>query len=215
VQVNAHIYDSRAAARRCDKLRLKAGQKLLEMRHRVEAGEAGDVTWWEWFGQWSGLNGTVPCLLRSRKDCERLMRIAGADDPEAALEDERAKAREGMRRLRGTNKPMLAPTEPDETADDDVVERDRKECIALFNEAERADREKAQWLLDHPAYRAAADGNDPADDDGDPTDNVLKESDPVALAIRCIEMMDRQQLDRLQTVIDEYRLQLDRRRKSN
>ena len=46
VQINVAIYDSANAERRCNKLRLKAGQLLLQLRQRIEAGEEGDVSWW-------------------------------------------------------------------------------------------------------------------------------------------------------------------------
>jgi hypothetical protein len=55
--------------------RLDAGRMLLELRQRVEA-EGGD--WWKWqrgkFGH-------------SRKDIEKLMPLARANNPEAAIED--------------------------------------------------------------------------------------------------------------------------------
>jgi hypothetical protein len=99
VQINMRIYDANGAQIRCNKLRLKAGQLLLQLRKRIEAGEEGDVGWWEWFGN-LGNNGHPSILLRGRKDAERLMRIASAEDPEQALEDDNAKARERMRKLR-------------------------------------------------------------------------------------------------------------------
>lgn len=59
--------------------RLDAGRMLLELRTRVEA-EGGD--WWKW---------QIGKFDRSRKDMERLLRLASAEDPEAAVEDERTK----------------------------------------------------------------------------------------------------------------------------
>jgi hypothetical protein len=41
---------------------------------------------------------------------------------------------------------------------------------------------------------------------------VLKEYDPVVLAIRCVEQMDAQQVQRLMVAVDEYKLQLGRKR---
>jgi hypothetical protein len=55
---------------------LQCGRIRLEMRKRVEAREAGDVTWWEWFKE-RGPN-------ISRKHAERWLGIASKDDPEAA-----------------------------------------------------------------------------------------------------------------------------------
>lgn len=64
--------------------RLDAGRMLLECRHKVEA--AGD-DWWQW------QKGKFD---RSRRDIEKLMQLASAEDPEAAAEEERADARERM-----------------------------------------------------------------------------------------------------------------------
>jgi hypothetical protein len=66
--------------------RIQAGRVLLELRRRVEAGEAGPgVNWWEWF--------EARDFGRGRKDAEKLMRIAGSDDPEAALAKEHERVR--------------------------------------------------------------------------------------------------------------------------
>jgi len=74
-----------------NKDRIEAAKALLKLQHRIEAGEAGNVSWWDWFKQNSS---------RSRRDAERLLRIAKAEDPEAALEETRWKAQEGMARVR-------------------------------------------------------------------------------------------------------------------
>jgi hypothetical protein len=72
--------------------RLEAGHMLNRLRKRVEGGEDGnDIDWWTWYGQH---------FSRSRKDAERLMRIAAAKEPEAALATDRAEARERMRKHR-------------------------------------------------------------------------------------------------------------------
>ena len=47
--------------------RLAAGQHLLALRKRIEAGECGDVGWWQWY---------AANVDRSRKDAEKLMRMA-------------------------------------------------------------------------------------------------------------------------------------------
>src|SRR4051812_4066256 len=59
--------------------RLDAGRMLVELRTRVEA-EGHD--WWKWQDGKFG---------RSRKGMEKLMRMARADEPEAAIEEHRAK----------------------------------------------------------------------------------------------------------------------------
>jgi hypothetical protein len=43
VQIRGHLYDANNAEARCIKHRLAAGQKLLSLRQRIEAGEEGDV----------------------------------------------------------------------------------------------------------------------------------------------------------------------------
>lgn len=77
--------------------RLDAGRLLLALRQKVEA-ESED--WWQW------QKGKFD---RSRKDIEKLMRLASADDPEAVIEDERAK-----HKIRNDRRPRIgalsAPT---------------------------------------------------------------------------------------------------------
>jgi hypothetical protein len=68
--------------------RLDAGRLLLELRARVEAEGGG---WWKW------QEGKFD---RSRKDMEKLMRMASAEEPEAAVQAERAGARARMERVR-------------------------------------------------------------------------------------------------------------------
>ena len=55
--------------------RIQLGLDLLEARARVEAGEEGDVTWWEWFES---------KFTQSRRDAERVMQIASAENPQGA-----------------------------------------------------------------------------------------------------------------------------------
>ena len=50
VEVHAgHFYDAASLEERADSQRLRAAQKLLSLRQRIEAGEEGDVAWWDWF----------------------------------------------------------------------------------------------------------------------------------------------------------------------
>jgi hypothetical protein len=68
--------------------RLDAGRMLLELRARVEAeGEH----WWTW------REGKFD---RGRKDMEKLMRLASADEPEVAAQAERVEAQLRMKRVR-------------------------------------------------------------------------------------------------------------------
>jgi hypothetical protein len=100
VQIRGHLYDALTLEGRANKHRVAAGQKLLSLRQRIEAGEEGDVAWWDWFEKQD--------IGRSRKDCEKLMRIASADDPEAALEDERERVRLAVAKSREKKKQLPA-----------------------------------------------------------------------------------------------------------
>jgi hypothetical protein len=71
--------------------RLEAGTMLVSLRERVEAE---GLDWWSW------AKGRFD---RSRKDIEKVMRLASADDPVAAAAKERANAKAGMSRARGAN----------------------------------------------------------------------------------------------------------------
>ena len=94
VEIRRQLLDADRAEVRRNQHRLAAGQLLLRLRQRIEAGEDGDIAWWDWFEE---------NIERSRKDGERLMRIASAEDPKAALEVERAKDRERKRIARGAD----------------------------------------------------------------------------------------------------------------
>ena len=98
IEIRGAMLDINDAKLKLHTMRLVAGQKLLELRARIEAGEAGDVTWWAFYEEHLA-------EFRSRKDAEKLMRMAGADDPEAALQIERAKDRNRKRiaRSRGAD----------------------------------------------------------------------------------------------------------------
>lgn len=69
--------------------RLQGGKLLLALRNRIEAGEAGEnVNWWRWY--------TISGFYRTRKDAEKVMRMARADDPQAAVVQERTETRNRM-----------------------------------------------------------------------------------------------------------------------
>ncbi len=111
VKIREHLVDAQNAQSKFDKHRLVAGQKLLELRERIEAGEVGDgVNWWEWY---------ATQFTRSRKDAEKLMRMARSDDPEAAYE-----AEQEQQKVRNDRKPrngaVTAPSNED--TDYDIVD---------------------------------------------------------------------------------------------
>src|SRR5271169_6514679 len=81
----------KACLARADNQRITAGQLLIEARERVGAGEAGNMEW----PAWCSAN-----IDRSYRNVQRLIAVAKADDPQAALEENRAAARERTRRSR-------------------------------------------------------------------------------------------------------------------
>jgi hypothetical protein len=74
-----------AAATKSHNHRVSAGELLVEVRGRVDAGEAGPITWTEWCA--------VNVPNRSMRDIRRCLALVKADDPDAALEAERANNR--------------------------------------------------------------------------------------------------------------------------
>jgi len=95
LEIRSHVHDAGRSQTTCAKHQLQAGWRLLELRKRVEAGEAGDVHWWDWYEtQFTG-------HIKSRKYAERLMKWAQADDPEAAVGAERERVRNAVRKYRG------------------------------------------------------------------------------------------------------------------
>jgi hypothetical protein len=113
------LYDESTDERmKAGRHRLKAGERLLSLRKRIEGGEAGPEwvnDWWGWYEQH---------FDRSRKDADKCMRMAGSPDPGAAQEAERAKAREAMARLRaGRAAAAAAANTADVSGNDDETER--------------------------------------------------------------------------------------------
>jgi hypothetical protein len=75
-QINRHLDLLTKAEGNAGRHRLRAGQHLVEARKHVPPGE--------WI-VWCNAN-----IKRGQRDIQRLMKIAGADDPDAALDQERA-----------------------------------------------------------------------------------------------------------------------------
>jgi hypothetical protein len=86
--INRHIELILKAEGRAGYHRLRAGQELISARKHVPPGE------WK---AWCETN-----IKRSYRDIKRLLKIAGAEDPEAALEQERVSTRAQVARSRGT-----------------------------------------------------------------------------------------------------------------
>ncbi len=96
--INSTLDRVRVALGRADDLRLTAGQKLLEARTKLNAAraaaKAANVPCQTW-ADWVAAN-----FQRDLRDVRKLLAIAAAPDPHAALEDARAKNREEVRRSR-------------------------------------------------------------------------------------------------------------------
>jgi hypothetical protein len=118
--------------------RLDAGRMLVELRRRVEA-ECGD--WWQW---------QQGKFARSRKDIEKLMRIANADEPEVAAERERIQTRKRVRAYRAAERTVrskraapiqaeVAATKPDKTPPPDPIQESHDDCIT--------DLQRWEWSL--------------------------------------------------------------------
>jgi hypothetical protein len=65
--------------------RIRLGTTLNEMRERIETGEEGQITWWDWY---------EAHFVRSRRDAERVMALALEADPVAAEIAKQAARRE-------------------------------------------------------------------------------------------------------------------------
>ena len=75
--------------KKVEDFRTSAGKQLVELQVRIEAGEAGSgVKWWVWYAE--------HFKNRSRRDAQRVMALARADDPAAAAEEERTKTRKAV-----------------------------------------------------------------------------------------------------------------------
>jgi hypothetical protein len=100
--IRLHIASARQLDVEAAGHRIQAGLELIEARRLVEPGR-----WIEW------CNANI---RRSRQDIAQLIKIASAADPKAALEVDRARARNGMRasRARVCNVTYM-PTLPAET----------------------------------------------------------------------------------------------------
>jgi hypothetical protein len=83
VEINKKFTQEADSNNKADRCRLAAGRMLLDLRKRIESGEAGSVNWWAWYESQS--------FVRSRKDAEKVMAIARAAEPVAAEEIARAK----------------------------------------------------------------------------------------------------------------------------
>lgn len=86
------ILDEQKADKQRKSKRLESGQYLLDLRAMLEANPdllIQHSSWWEWFDYTMG-------EFCSRRDAEKRMALASAEDPAGALAEERRKNRERM-----------------------------------------------------------------------------------------------------------------------
>jgi hypothetical protein len=79
------------AEHRTQTARIECGMELVALRARIEAGEAGAITWWSYYEQ---------KFTRSRADAEKVMAIASAANPQQAHEAAKARNAEINRAYR-------------------------------------------------------------------------------------------------------------------
>jgi hypothetical protein len=132
LEIRSHVHDAGRAETTCAKHQLQAGWRLLALRERVEAGEAGQISWWEYFDtQFTG-------HIKSRKYAERLMKWAKSDDPEAAREIDLEAKREQMRESRKAEKlGAHVGSNTDDREDYDIVSH----ALSLVGKMDEAQRE--------------------------------------------------------------------------
>jgi hypothetical protein len=141
--IRSHITAALEALETADSHRIRAGQELIDARRLVEPGK-----WIEW---------CVTNIGRSRQDIARLIKIASAADPKAALEQERSTRRDGMRAARNvthvgyTPAPAVVEVAPAETppaietGTPDRIEPNRfKRLVEAYADASKDERGKFQ-----------------------------------------------------------------------
>lgn len=101
--INRHIDLFTRAAGAFGAHRVRAGFELIAVRKRIPHGQ------WE---TWCADN-----INRSMRDIQKLMTMAGADDPDQALERERTETRERVREHRAKSGVRTPLSDPTKTAD--------------------------------------------------------------------------------------------------
>jgi hypothetical protein len=127
--INTKFAEAFAANKKMHLARVAVGQMLIELRARIEAGEAGDWSqgqhdnrnWWKWYRYGSR-------IVRSRQDAEKVMKLAHAEDPESAAEDEREKNRKAVRKHRAK---LPLTVSGDSELQDDLVQQALALCAQM------------------------------------------------------------------------------------
>ena len=132
VEIRAHVHDAGRAETTCAKHQLQAGWRLLALRERVEAGEVGETTWWDYFDtQFTG-------HIKSRKYAEKLMKWARSDDPEGAREADKEQQRESMRAGRERAGVHVNSNDASDQSEYDIIEHALR-LVGKMDEAQRED----------------------------------------------------------------------------
>ena len=138
-----------------DECRLQAAKLLLQLRERIEAGEEGDVAWWDW---------CEANIDRGRKDCEALLRLAKSPEPEQALIKERERVRLAVEKNRAEKERLLLTTNDGRVLTDNsgcnYDPADPRGCYEDEDEEDNAAgvktiRRRAWLYMAHEAQRSA------------------------------------------------------------
>lgn len=105
-EIRARLSKADATEAKAKDFRISAAEMLIEAKRRQPA-EAPEHTWTSWCALY---------IQRSDRDVRRLLAIGRAEDRTAAVEKDRAAAREGMR----TNRANVSPPEQEENEPDAV-----------------------------------------------------------------------------------------------
>ncbi len=111
-EIKGHIYDAKTLVGRANKHRVQASQKMLGLRKRIEAGEEGEVAWWQWFETQD---------ICSRRDAEKLLAY-GDKDPEAAYAKEREDNQRSVQKHRATSYASRSEEEKDNQDEQELIE---------------------------------------------------------------------------------------------
>jgi hypothetical protein len=71
-EIHRQFSEASRADHRAERCRILAGKLLLNLRERIENGEAGNTSWWQWYLQH---------FVRSTRDAQKLMELAQSLDP--------------------------------------------------------------------------------------------------------------------------------------
>ena len=110
--------------------RIAVAVQLQEAKQRVANGEAGEgVTWVAW---------VEANIHRTMRDVNKLLAIAASPDPAAAIQVERAKAKDRMARVRSVAGANVRPDHNETASDEFPIVQQVMALIGRMNAAERA-----------------------------------------------------------------------------